>query len=156
MSKYAVVEILGFQYFVTLGQKFQVNRLLAKEGDIIDLPQIYLIRDNDKIDIGKPILNIPLKAQVIKHFKGEKIEVYKYKSKVRYRRHIGFRPYLSEIQIVQFGVDKFNEATNTKEDIDIKNAKQPVKSKEIKIPLKKVKKTNLKSKSPRLKPKTIK
>ncbi len=90
MAKYAVIRVGGKQYKVTEGQEILVDK-------IIDLkalaPEVLLIVDGDKTEVGKPVLTkTGLKIKIVTELeKGEKIEVYKFKAKSRYRKHIGFR-----------------------------------------------------------------
>lgn len=101
--KYAVVQNGGHQFKVTEGQILEVNRLPQKEGETFEMFPVLFYKDEEKTEIGMPTLPVVVKVQIVKHFKGDKIEVFKYKSKVRYRRHTGFRPLLTQIKIVQIG-----------------------------------------------------
>jgi len=107
MENYAVVKIQGQEYLVTPEMTLSVNKIEAKENEKIDLSEILLLKDGNKLEIGKPFLTgQSLKAVVISQYKGEKIDVYKYKSKARYRRHTGFRAQLTKIKIENFGTQK--------------------------------------------------
>ncbi len=83
-------------------QEVVVDRLEGKENGEIPL-EILATFDEDKkaIELGKPVLEEKGKAKLIKHFKGEKIRVARFKSKVRYRKVRGFRPSLSLIKIIK-------------------------------------------------------
>ena len=63
-------------------------------------------------------MGFKIKAKVLEQKKGEKVLVEKYKSKVRYRRRIGFRPHLTKILI-----EKIETGLKQKE----KKAEKPVK-----------------------------
>jgi len=89
---YAVVETGGKQYKVTPGQTIDVERLDVAEGDTVDLDKVLLIADGDKVTVGQPIVEgAKVVATSQGEGKGEKIIVFKYKSKVRYRRKKGHR-----------------------------------------------------------------
>lgn len=64
-------------------------------------PEVLLVVDGEKVTVGKPtIKDAKIKIKVVKEEeKGEKIHVRKYKSKSRYRRHIGFRPCYTRLLI---------------------------------------------------------
>ena len=62
------------------------------EGNTVELDKVLLIANGDKVTVGTPTIN---QAKVIATSKGEgkakKIIVFKYKSKVRYRKKTGHR-----------------------------------------------------------------
>ncbi len=95
--KYAVVRILGKQYKISEGQEILVDKLNSEEVDY----NVLLYVDGDKLELGKPELDkVKIKFKLIdKTVKGEKIDVFKYKGKSRYRKHVGFRPQFSKVLI---------------------------------------------------------
>ncbi len=98
MAKYAVIRVGGKQYKVTEGQEILVDKII----DIKALePEVLLVSDGDKVEVGKPVLTkTGLKVKVVTELeKGEKIEVYKFKAKSRYRKHIGFRAQYTRLLI---------------------------------------------------------
>jgi large subunit ribosomal protein L21 len=96
MSKFAVIKTQGHQYLVEEGQELLVDRLKNKEPEI----SVLMVSDGDKAEIGKPTLPNKIKIKVVEaEVKGTKIEVIKYKSKSRYRRHTGFRPKYTKLLI---------------------------------------------------------
>lgn len=104
MTKYAIIKLAGRQYKVNDGQTITVDRLQNKEGDTLNIKDVLLYCDGENVLIGTPVLSdIPVTGKVIKHLKGEKVDVYKYKSKVRYRKHTGFRAFLTEVLIEKVG-----------------------------------------------------
>ena len=93
---YAVVRIKGHQYKVSEGQEILVDRI----GDGKVEADILLVSKAGKVKIGKPVVkDAKVTIKVLGEEKGEKIDVYKYKSKSRYRRHTGFRPQLTRLLI---------------------------------------------------------
>ena len=91
---YAVVETGGKQYKVSPGQTIEVEKLPAG-GDTVELDKVYLVADGDKVTVGKPtIAGAKVIATVVGNGKKDKVIVYKFKAKVRYRRKKGHRqPY---------------------------------------------------------------
>ena len=93
---YAVVRIKGHQYKVSEGQEILVDRI--PDGKVE--ADILLVSKEGKISVGKPLCkDAKVAIKVLGEEKGEKIDVYKYKSKSRYRRHTGFRPQLTRLLI---------------------------------------------------------
>jgi len=97
---YAVVETGGKQYKVSPGQTIDVERLDVAEGDTVELDKVLLIADGDKVTVGQPAVEgAKVVATSQGEGKGEKIIVFKYKSKVRYRRKKGHRQLYTRLLI---------------------------------------------------------
>jgi large subunit ribosomal protein L21 len=97
---YAIIETGGKQYKVTEGQTIKVDRLEAEEGGSVQLDKVLLIADGDNITVGKPLVDgARVMATVKQNGKGDKILVFKYKSKVRYRRKNGHRQHFTSLNI---------------------------------------------------------
>ena len=97
---YAVVETGGKQYKVSPGQTIDVERLDVAEGDTVELDKVLLIADGDKVTVGQPAVEgAKVVATSQGEGKGEKIIVFKYKSKVRYRRKKGHRQFYTRLLI---------------------------------------------------------
>lgn len=104
---YAVVKINGSQYKVEEGQILEVDRLEKKPEETFEIDDVLLVADGDKVQIGQPTVSgVKVLAKVLEEFKGEKIRVARFKSKVRYRKVKGFRAFLTKIQITQIGEKK--------------------------------------------------
>lgn len=97
---YALIETGNKQYKVTEGQTLVVDRLPDKEGSRIQLDKVLLLANDDKVTIGKPYVEGARVMAVVKeNGKGDKIIVFKYKSKVRYRRKNGHRQLYTSLNI---------------------------------------------------------
>lgn len=82
--------------------KIQLPRA-AKDSVVFD--QVLLVADGDKVLIGKPaVKNAKVEAKIIRQGRGDKVIVFKYKSKTRYRVKRGFRPQFTEIEIQKISV----------------------------------------------------
>lgn len=100
--KYAVLRLQGQQFLVSEGQEILVGKLAdPKKVEA----EILLFVEDDKVKVGKPVLkDIPVKLKVLSDLvKGEKVEVYHFKAKSRYRKHTGFRPQYSKILVEKIG-----------------------------------------------------
>jgi large subunit ribosomal protein L21 len=80
---------------VVPGQSIEVERLDEEKGDTIELDKVLLVANGDKVKIGRPwVEGAKVIATVLDHGKGDKVTVFKYKPKVRYRKKTGHRqPY---------------------------------------------------------------
>ena len=100
--KYAVIAISGTQHQIEENQKITVDSLNLKEDEKSTIDQVLLTVDGDKVKVGTPtVKGASVEFKVIKNYQGDKIRVFKYKSKSRYRKTRGFRPQLTEIQITK-------------------------------------------------------
>ena len=98
---FAIVDIAGKQYKVTKGAKLVVDKLEAKVGDTVKFERVLLVSDDKKTTMGNPtVKGAMVSAKIVAQQKGEKIHVRRFKSKVRERRHIGFRPQETAVEIV--------------------------------------------------------
>ena len=95
----AVIKTGGKQYLVQPGDKIKVEKLDKKEGEEFSFSDVLLVGDEKKVEIGTPLVKAKVEAKVLKHGKGDKIIIFKYKSKKRYSRKIGHRQPYTEIEI---------------------------------------------------------
>jgi large subunit ribosomal protein L21 len=104
---YAIVETGGKQYRVTPGDTVAVERLTGEPGESLDLDRVLLVAGNgDRARIGSPgVEGAVVRAEVVEHIRGEKIIVFRYKSKVRYRRKTGHRQSLTRLKITDILLD---------------------------------------------------
>ncbi|OGN91289.1 MAG: 50S ribosomal protein L21 [Chloroflexi bacterium RBG_13_50_10] len=97
---YAIVETGGKQYKVAPGQKIDVARLAVAEGEDVELSRVLLIVDDKDTVIGSPTIEgAKVTATCLGEGKDDKIIVFKYKPKVRYRRKTGHRQLHSRLEI---------------------------------------------------------
>jgi len=99
-SMYAVIETGGKQYKVAPDETLQVELLTAEVGSTVELDRVLLIADGDNVDVGHPtVAGARVVAEVVAQEKGEKIIVFRYKRKVRYRRKTGHRQRLTRLLV---------------------------------------------------------
>jgi large subunit ribosomal protein L21 len=99
---YAIVETGGKQYKVAPGQKIEIDRLSVAEGEDVELSRVLLIADGEDTIVGTPNIDgAKVVATCLGERKGDKIIVFKYKPKVRYRRKKGHRQLYATLEIKQ-------------------------------------------------------
>jgi large subunit ribosomal protein L21 len=101
---YAVMESGGKQYQVTEGEKVVVDYLKASIGDLIQINEIKMIKDDDRVILGNSLKNAYIKAEVINHLKGKKLISFKYKRRKGYRRKKGHRQDYTELLIKEINL----------------------------------------------------
>ena len=89
---YAIIETGGKQYRVRPGDNIEVESLRSEPGSTIELDRVLVLSEDDGVTVGRPqVAGARVVAEVQEHGRGEKIVVFKYKSKVRYHRKQGHR-----------------------------------------------------------------
>lgn len=100
--KYAIIAISGSQFKVQENDILSIDLQEAKEGDRLSTNQVLLTSNEGKVKVGTPtVKDSAVEYEVIKNYQGKKIDISTYKAKSRYRRHLGFRPQLTEIKITK-------------------------------------------------------
>jgi large subunit ribosomal protein L21 len=98
---YAILETGGKQYKVQSGDVIEVERLDGEVGDQIELGRVLMLAGDDGAPkLGNPIVEgAKVFGEVVEHGKGEKLIVFKYKPKVRYRRKTGHRQVVTRVRV---------------------------------------------------------
>ncbi len=100
VMKYAIVESGGKQYKAVEGGTIFVDKLPAEPGDKVNLENVLLITDEDKVTIGTPaVQGAKVLATVVGHEKGPKIVVFHYRPKKRIRVKAGHRQQFTQLKI---------------------------------------------------------
>ena len=90
-KKYAIFQIGGKQYQGIEGKTVAVEKLEGNVGDTIEIKEVLLRKDNEKVEIGQPFVKSSVKASIVKHDKGKKLIVFKFKRRKKCRVKKGHR-----------------------------------------------------------------
>jgi large subunit ribosomal protein L21 len=97
---YAIIRDRGMQYRVEEGQIVEVARLDAEPGSQVELGEVLLVVGGESTLVGAPLVaGAKVLAKVLGDVKGEKIVIFRYKNKKRYRRRTGHRQQYTRIAI---------------------------------------------------------
>ena len=98
----AVVELWWNQFIVRVWDIIEVKKQKEEEKETISVvPLLISDEKGENVKIGTPIVEwSKVEFKVLKQFKGEKIRVFKMKSKKRYVRNKWFRPSLTKLEIL--------------------------------------------------------
>ena len=97
---YAVIKTGGKQYRVSAGEKVKIESIPAEVGSQIELNQVLMVADGDKITAGTPLVaGAVVKATVVAHGRGEKLTIFKLRRRKHYRKTLGHRQNYTEIEI---------------------------------------------------------
>lgn len=99
----AIVEIGGKQYTVKAGDVIDVDNRNEEVGAKIAVsPLLVAKEDGSDVKVGAPVVEgAQVTFKVLENFKGEKVTVFKMKSKKRYARTRGFRAHLTKLEVVK-------------------------------------------------------
>jgi len=97
----AVIEFGGKQYLVSKGQTLTLEKVPnAKDGETVTFDRVLLVGGTGSPNIGQPtVAGAKVTGKILKHFRGDKVVVLKYKPKIRYRKKLGHRQSLTKVEI---------------------------------------------------------
>src|SRR5207237_1034421 len=99
-AMYAIIKTGGKQYKVAPGERLKIEQIPADVGAEIVLDQVLMVGDGESVRLGRPMLaGATVKATVLAHGRGEKIEIFKMRRRKNYRRHQGHRQGFTELKI---------------------------------------------------------
>jgi len=97
---FAVVKSGGKQYRVEPGQLLKVDHVSGNVNDEVRLEDVLMFSDDSGVTIGTPnVAGHVVRATIVEQTKGEKIVVFKFKSKKRYRKTRGHRSQLTVLKV---------------------------------------------------------
>lgn len=109
---YAIISVGGKQYRVREGERLLVDRLKHGAGNTFE-PTVLLIGGGEGGTQISP-KNATVTARVVSDELGKKIRIGKYKAKVGYKKHTGFRASLTQIEIESIGATGAKAAAKPK------------------------------------------
>jgi large subunit ribosomal protein L21 len=99
---YAIVQSGGKQYRVEPGAVLALERLPGEVGSRVELDQVLLVSDGSRIQVGHPLVaGARVVSEIVAHTRGEKIDVFKFKKRKKYRRKQGHRQELTRVRIAE-------------------------------------------------------
>ena len=97
---YAIIRTGGKQYRVAEKSVINVEKLEAEDGAKIELTDVLLLSDGDKVTLGAPTVSgAKVTATVLSTEKGKKINGYTYKKVKGTQRHYGHRQWHTKLQV---------------------------------------------------------
>ena len=120
MKDYAIFQSGSRQYRASVGDTLVLDKLPLDPGSPVEFDQVLMVSKDGNVRVGAPTLSgAKVKARVLEQGRDKKVIVFKYKSKVRYRRKTGHRQDHTRISIEGINVGRARRS---------KAAKQPAKS----------------------------
>ena len=95
----AVVRCGGKQYRVAEGDTVQVEKLDGEPGDEVVFDEVLLV-SGQQPRIGRPLVRgVKVTGEIVAQGRGDKLVVFKFKRRKKYRRKAGHRQHLTEVKI---------------------------------------------------------
>ena len=100
---YAVIVSGGKQYRVSQGDVIYVEKLDQEVDSKVSF-DVLMLGSEEGVEIGTPTLaGAKVEGNVVAQVKGEKIIIFKYKSKKNYHRKAGHRQQYTKVEITSIG-----------------------------------------------------
>src|SRR5579862_4183514 len=97
---YAVIATGGKQYRVTQNGVLRVARLAAEPGATVEFGEVLLVGEGANVTLGKPLLKgSKVLATVVRHGKGPKVSVIKFRRREHYLRQKAHRQPFTEVKV---------------------------------------------------------
>jgi large subunit ribosomal protein L21 len=97
---YAVFATGGKQYRAAPGDVLRIEKLDVAAGDAIELDQVMLVADGDKVSVGAPLVDGAKVAATVKgHGRADKIRIVHFRRRKHHRKQMGHRQHYTEIEI---------------------------------------------------------
>jgi large subunit ribosomal protein L21 len=97
---YAIIRTGGKQFRVEPGMTLRVPSLVGDAGASIEFNDVLLGSDGTNVHTGVPALSgAKVTGEIVKHGRGEKIVVFKFKRRKNYARKQGHRQGFTEVRI---------------------------------------------------------
>ncbi|MBZ5696670.1 MAG: 50S ribosomal protein L21 [Acidobacteriia bacterium] len=97
---YAVIRSGGKQYRVEPGQTIEVELLEGKVGGKVTFDEVVTVRTDDKKILGgEQAAKAKVTGKIVKHLRGPKLKVLKFKTGGQYKIQRGHRQGLTAVQV---------------------------------------------------------
>ena len=99
-AKYAIFQLGSHQYQGIEGSTLSIQRIDGDAGQTVEFPEVLLRKTEDAVQVGQPfVAGSVVKAEIIKHLRGPKLNVFKFKRRKKYRVKKGHRQELTIVRI---------------------------------------------------------
>lgn len=96
---YAIIDAGGSQFRVEPGLEFEVNRIVGNPGDTVSYGAL-MVKTDDETKVGTPMVDgARVDLEILEHTRGNKVVVFKFKRRKRYRRKAGHRQELTRVRV---------------------------------------------------------
>lgn len=101
----AVIAVGGRQYRVSPGHVIRVERLPKREGESVEFSPVLMVNRDGQVAVGvKALAGAKVVGEILRHGKGRKVTVVKFKRRKNYRRKRGHRQPFTSVRITKIEV----------------------------------------------------
>ena len=98
----AVIKSGGKQYLVAPGEKIKIEKIEGQKNKEVVFEEVLLLQKGKSIKIGDPLVKgAKVIGKIVNQGKSEKVIVFKYKPKTRYKVKRGHRQPFTEVEITK-------------------------------------------------------
>jgi ribosomal protein L21 len=99
-DKYAIFKTGGKQYQAVEGKTVAIEKIVGEIGASVEFNEVLLRKTGeDKVEIGTPFLNGPIKASIVRQAKSPKVIVFRFKRRKKSRVKRGHRQQFTVVRI---------------------------------------------------------
>ena len=100
---YAIIATGGKQYRVSEGDVIYIEKIDAEVDSTVSF-DVLLMENEGDVKVGTPVVEgVKVEGKVVGQVRGDKIIVFKYKSKKNIRRKQGHRQPYTKVEITKIG-----------------------------------------------------
>ncbi len=113
---YAIIRTGGKQAKVRAGDVIDIERVKEPPESLTFVPLLVVDESGTTISDRATLADIKVVAEVLGENKGDKIDIFKYKNKSGYRRHMGHRQTYTSIRVTSIDLPKAKATKKVQED----------------------------------------
>lgn len=98
---FAVIKTGGKQYKVHLNDVLSVEKIDKAQGEKFKITDVLMVHNGDQTSFDK---KAEVEAEIVEHYKDDKVLIFKKRRRKNYRRLNGHRQMLTKIQIKSINI----------------------------------------------------
>lgn len=98
---YAIIRAGGKQYRVHEGDRVKIEKVVAEVGETIEIKEVLALGEGGNLKFAKAALEgKTIEAKVVRHLRGPKIRIWKFKRRQGYEKRQGHRQDYTEVVVL--------------------------------------------------------
>lgn len=103
---YAVIVSGGKQHKVKEGDIVKLDKIEQGVGETVVFNEVLLIANGSDIQLGAPLIEgAKVSAEIVKQFRGDKINIIKFRRRKHHMKQMGHRQYHTSVKITGIGAN---------------------------------------------------
>ena len=97
---YAVIKTGGKQYRVAADEVVTIEKVAGEAGSTVEFTEVLMVAGSAEPKLGRPLISgAKVTGKIVAHDRGERLVVFKFKRRKRYKRRNGHRQYITAVKI---------------------------------------------------------